>query len=120
MGRLAYISETGKVRITCYKVHKGITVSGSHCPLSKSGIRVDTYVTDCGGDCESSHCTIRNKDCGSTNRNARTEFEKYETNELYGAVLPALGPNLLDWQGMQRDCCISLNWQTTHPKEPNY
>ena len=110
----------GKVRITCFKVHKGTTVSGSHCPLSKSGIRVDTYFTDCGGACESSHCAIRNKDCGSTNRNARTEFEKYETNKLYGAVLPPLGPNLLDWQGMQRDCGSSLNWQTTHPKEPNY
>ena len=35
----------GKVRITCYKVHAGTTVSGSHCPLSKSGIRVDTYYT---------------------------------------------------------------------------
>ena len=110
----------GKVRISCYKVHQGTTVSGSHCPLSKSGIRVDTYYADCGGACETSHCTIRNKDCSSINKNAKTEFEKYETNELYGAVLPALGPNLLDWQGMQRDCGVSVNWQTTHPKEPNY
>ena len=38
----------GKVRITCYKVHKGTTASGSQCPLSKPGIRVDTYFTDCG------------------------------------------------------------------------
>ena len=108
------------MRISCYKVHQGTTVSGSHCPLSKSGIRVDTYYADCGGACETSHCTIRNKNCSSINKNAKTEFEKYETNELYGAVLPALGPNLLDWQGMQRDCGVSVNWQTTHPKESNY
>ena len=52
----------GKVRITCYKVHKGTTVSGSHCPLSKSGIRVDTYFTDCGAACNSDQCTVSNKD----------------------------------------------------------
>ena len=110
----------GKVRITCYKVHKGTTVSGSHCPLSKSGIRVDTYYTDCGGACNTSQCSIPNKDCSTLNKNGRTEFEKHETNKLYGAVLPVLGPNALDWPGMARDCGVSPNWQTTHPKEPDY
>ena len=90
----------GKVRITCYKVHKGTTVSGSHCPLSKSGIRVDTYFTDCGAACNSDQCTIANKDCSNLNKKAKTEFEKYETNELFGVVLPIKGTNILDWDGM--------------------
>lgn len=110
----------GKVRITCYKVHKGTTVSGSHCPLSKSGIRVDTYYTDCGGACNTSQCTIRNKNCSTLNKKGRTEFEKHETNELFGAVLPKVGPTTLDWAGMARDCGISADWQITHPKEPDY
>ena len=92
----------GKVRITCYKVHKGTTVSGSHCPLSKSGIRVDTYFTDCGAACNSDQCTVSNKDCSTLNKKAATEFEKYETNELFGAVLPVKGANTLDWNGMKK------------------
>lgn len=110
----------GKVRITCYKVHAGTTVSGSHCPLSKSGIRVDTYYTDCGGACNTTHCTINNKDCTTLNKKGSTEFEKHETNELFGAVLPKLDPSTLDWPGMARDWGISADWQITHPKEPDY
>ena len=110
----------GKVRITCYKVHKGTTVSGSHCPLSKSGIRVDTYFTDCGATCNMDICTIRNKDCSTLNKTGSTEFEKHETNEVFGAVLPLKGANTLDWNGMGRDCGISTDWQITHPKEPDY
>ena len=109
-----------KVRITCYKVHKGTTVSGSHCPLSKSGIRVDTYFTDCGAACNSDQCTVSNKDCSTLNKKAATEFEKYETNELFGAVLPVKGANTLDWNGMKRDCGDMPDWQVTHPKEPDY
>ena len=110
----------GKVRITCYKVHKGTTVSGSHCPLSKSGIRVDTYFTDYGAACNSDQCTVSNKDCSTLNKKAATEFEKYETNELFGAVLPVKGANTLDWNGMKRDCGDMPDWQVTHPKEPDY
>ena len=110
----------GKVRITCYKVHKGTTVSGSHCPLSQSGIRVDTYFTDCGADCNSGYCRIKNKNCSTLNKRGRNEFEKHETNELFGAVLPLLAPNTLDWPGMARDCGLSPDWQITHPKEPDY
>ena len=88
--------------------------------MSKSGIRVDTYYTDCGGACETSQCTIPNKDCSTLNKKGRTEFETRETNELFGAVLPVLGPSALDWPGMKRDCGISLDWQVTHPKEPDY
>lgn len=110
----------GKVRITCYKVHKGTTVSGSHCPLSKAGIRVDTYYTDCGASCDSEHCTIPGKDCSTINKQGKNEFEQNETNELYGAVLAELAPGFLDWPGMTRDCGSSPNWQITHPKEPDY
>ena len=64
----------GKVRITCYKVHEGTTFSGSHYLLSESGIRVDTYFTDCGGACNTSRCTIRHKNFSILNKNSRTEF----------------------------------------------
>ena len=110
----------GKVRITCYKVHKGTTASGSHCPLSKSGIRVDTYFTDCGTARNSVQCTISKKDCSTLNKKAATEFEKYETSELFPAVLPAKGANTLDWNGMKRDCDDVPDWQVTHPKETAY
>ena len=100
----------GKVRITCYKVHKGTTASGSHCPSSKSGIRVDTFFTDCGAACNSVQCTISKKDCSTLNKKAATEFEKYETNELFPAVLPANGANTLDWNGMKRDCDDVPDW----------
>jgi len=62
----------------------------------------------------------RNKDCSNLNKKAKTEFEKYETNELFGAVLPVKGTNILDWDGMRRDCGVSTNWQIIHPKEPAY
>ena len=110
----------GKVRVTCYKVHKGTTAIGSHCPLSKSGIRVDSYFTDCGATCYSDQCTISNKDCSTLKKKAATAFEKHETNKLFGAVLPAKGANTLDWNGIKRKCGDVLDWQVTHPKEPDY
>ena len=65
-------------------------------------------------------CTISNKDCSTLKKKAATEFEKYETNELFGAVLPVKGANTLDWNGMKRDCGDMPDWQVTHPKEPDY
>ena len=110
----------GKVRITSYKVHKGTTVSGSHCPLTKSGIRVDTYFTDCEAACNSNQCTVSNEDCSALNKKAATEFEHYETNELFGAVLPVKGANTLDWNGIKMYCGDVPDWQVTHSKEPDY
>ena len=95
-------------------------MSGSHFPLSKSGIRVDTYFTDCGAAYNSDQYPISNKDCSTLNKKAATEFEKCETNELYGNVLPVKGANTLDWNGMKRDCGDVTNWQVTRPKEPDY
>ena len=78
--------------------------------MSKSGIRVDTYFTDCGAARNSVQCTISKKDCSTLNKKAATEFEKYETNELFPAVLPAKGANTLDWNGMKRDCDDVPDW----------
>ena len=72
--------------------------------MSKSAIRVDTYFTDCGAACNSDQCTISTKDRSTLNNKAATEFEKYETNELFGAVLPVKGANTLDRNGIKRDC----------------
>ncbi|MGC6452731.1 MAG: type IV pilin protein [Candidatus Puniceispirillaceae bacterium] len=110
----------GKVRITCYKVHKGYTVSGSHCPISEAGIRVDTYFVDCGGACETSHCQIADKDCSSLNEDNPAGFEQRETDRLYGKVLPVRSDGGLDWAGMTADCGQSPNWAVIHPKEPDY
>lgn len=110
----------GKIRITCYKVHKGYTVSGSHCPISKAGIRVDTYFVDCGGACETPHCQIKNKNCDSLNKDNPEGFEQRETDRLYGDVLPEKPNGGLDWSGMTRDCGHSPAWAVIHPKEPDY
>jgi len=110
----------GKVRITCYKVHLGFTVSGSHCPVSKAGIRVDTYFVDCGGACETKHCQIADKKCDSLNTDNPAGFEQRETDRLYGKVLPVRSDGGLDWSGMTRDCGRSPHWAIIHPKEPDY
>ena len=55
----------GKVRITCYKLHKMTASNGGSCKMSEAGILVTHFKYNCGGSCNSPLCTYPGSDCGN-------------------------------------------------------
>lgn len=109
--------EIGKIRLTCYKAHKGPFSNGSNCPLSDAAIRVDTYYVDCGGDCEKSTCTIAGKNCMGTD--ASTPFGKQERNYIIGDLQPHINGSQ-DAAGAAADCGVSSLVNMSYAKEADY
>jgi len=112
------MQKRGKLRITCYKVLHGMSVSGSYCPLKHAAIRIDTYKVDCGASCHSPHCQIPNKNCSGTD--ARSLFTDMETNELFGDTWPKTAQGRVDYPGAVADCGVGWKQETIPQKEADY
>lgn len=54
----------GKIRITCYKLHRYTPSNGGSCKMYDAGIRVTHFLYDCGGKCGSPKCTYPSATCG--------------------------------------------------------
>ena len=54
----------GKIRITCYKLHRYTPSNGGSCKMYDAGIRMTHFLYDCGGKCGSPKCTHPSLDCG--------------------------------------------------------
>ena len=54
----------GKIRITCYRMHKHTAGNGGTCRMRNAGIRVTHFKYNCGGKCGSPTCTYPGSDCG--------------------------------------------------------
>ena len=75
----------GKIRITCYKLHRLTAANGGSCKMSEAGIRVTYFKYNCGGLCNSPRCIYPGSDCGNgpviNNWTYGAQTEKY-----YGKV----------------------------------
>jgi len=54
----------GKIRITCYRLHKHTTANGGTCKLGNAGIKVTHFKYNCGGKCNAATCTYPGSECG--------------------------------------------------------
>ena len=54
----------GKIRITCYRMHKDTAANGGSCRMRNAGIRVTHFKYNCGGKCNAATCTFPGSDCG--------------------------------------------------------
>ena len=55
----------GKIRITCYKLHRMTASNGGSCKMSEAGIRVTYFKYNCGGSCNSPRCIYPGSECGN-------------------------------------------------------
>lgn len=122
----------GKISLRCYK-YQDWTASpspqaynGGDCPANLSGFRIDTFLVDCGNNCEKSSCSIAGKECSGTGTGVQTEnsskriYSNQELNVKFGKG------NLVSNTSAAQECGLSpansttLNANSSVAKEADY
>lgn len=86
----------GKISLRCYKYQDWNATpalqahNGGDCPANAAGFRIDTYLVDCGNNCEKPSCQIANKKCANTgngeqlNSTSKLIYSNQEMNIKFG------------------------------------
>lgn len=120
----------GKIRITCYKLHRHTPANGGSCSMREAGIRVTHFLYNCGGKCHSPTCRFPGSECGNGPVIDHWTYGA-QTDKFYGSVeakfqkadngsirLNALGDPLVDIR-YGKSVCPGFDVDRI-PKEPDY